>query len=88
MTGNGGTGGTGLGSNTTAGDGGAGGTATGGTLANFTGGKGGRNALTDGSNRQRTGGGAVGLWATGNDAAATYGSADANTTGTPLFVSP
>tara|TARA_B100000123_G_scaffold262919_1_gene231449 strand:+ start:370 stop:1398 length:1029 start_codon:yes stop_codon:yes gene_type:complete len=69
MTGNGGTGGTGLGSNTTAGNGGAGGTATGGTLANFTGGKGGRNALTDGSNRQRTGGGAVGLWATGNDGA-------------------
>ena len=69
MTGNGGTGGTGLGSNTTTGDGGAGGSASGGTLANFTGGKGGRNTLTDGSHRQRTGGGAVGLWATGNDAA-------------------
>ena len=47
-------------------DGASGGTATGGTLANFTGGKGG--GITSQVNSARSGGGAVGLWATGNDA--------------------
>ena len=70
MTGNGGSGGVTRASNdTTQVAGAAGGTATGGTLGNFTGGKG--AAITASVNNIAYimgGGGAVGLWATGNDA--------------------
>ena len=70
MTGNGGSGGVTRASNdSTQSAGAAGGTATGGTLGNFTGGKG--AAITSAVNSTAYimgGGGAVGLWATGNDA--------------------
>tara|TARA_Y100000590_G_scaffold87048_3_gene97575 strand:- start:43342 stop:44337 length:996 start_codon:yes stop_codon:yes gene_type:complete len=70
MTGNGGAGGGTRASNdSTHVTGAAGGTATGGTLGNFTGGKG--SAITASVNNTAYvmgGGGAVGLWATGNDA--------------------
>ena len=61
MTGNGGTGGVHASSGAVAG--GAGGSASGGTIANFTGGAGG--ACSD-VNNIVSGGGAVGLWSTGN----------------------
>ena len=61
MTGNGGTGGVHASSGAVAG--GAGGSASGGTIANFTGGAGG--ACSD-VNNICSGGGAVGLWSTGN----------------------
>ena len=70
MTGNGGSGGVTRASNdTTQVAGASGGSATGGTLGNFTGGKG--AAITASVNNVAYimgGGGAVGLWATGNDA--------------------
>ncbi len=70
MTGNGGAGGVSRPSNnTTQATAAAGGTATGGTLGNFTGGKG--AGITSAANNVAYiagGGGAVGLWATGNDA--------------------
>jgi len=70
MTGNGGSGGVTRASNdSTQAAGASGGTATGGTLGNFTGGKG--AAITASANNVAYimgGGGAVGLWANGNDA--------------------
>ena len=78
MTGNGGSGGLRIQYETLgSGNGAAGGTATGGTLANFTGGKGGR--ITSQLNSGRSGGGAVGLWATGNDGADALGISAQNT---------
>ena len=78
MTGNGGSGGLRINYNSlgSAIDGASGGTATGGTLANFTGGKGG--GITSQLNSARSGGGAVGLWATGNDAPLAIGTGTMN----------
>lgn len=58
--------------------GGAGGAASGGTYGNFTGGAGGA-ASGSGANHMVTGGGAVGLWATGTSAPGVAGSAAAST---------
>ena len=77
MTGNGG----GAGQYDTTGDGtgtevgGTGGSATGGTYGNFTGGAGGAITVAGGTNAyyKATGGGAVGLWATGTSAPACTG---------------
>tara|TARA_E500000081_G_scaffold139130_1_gene155100 strand:- start:334 stop:1356 length:1023 start_codon:yes stop_codon:yes gene_type:complete len=66
MTGNGGAGGIQVNSASDACLGGAGGSASGGTLGNFTGGAGG--LLTGIGDHSASGGGAVGLWATGNAA--------------------
>tara|TARA_E500000081_G_scaffold136645_1_gene150675 strand:- start:294 stop:1349 length:1056 start_codon:yes stop_codon:yes gene_type:complete len=79
MTGSGGGGGqkdtTGNGSGTA--NGGTGGSASGGTYGNFTGGAGGAvTAANTGAYYKATGGGAVGLWATGTAAPAVTGSAN------------
>ena len=77
MTGNGGSGGLRIQYETLgSGSGASGGTATGGTIANFTGGKGGQ--ITSQLSSARSGGGAVGLWATGNDGADGIGTGSLN----------
>jgi len=65
--------------------GGAGGAASGGTYGNFTGGAGGATSGS-GANHMVTGGGAVGLWATGTSAPGVAGSAAASTD-TAMFFS-
>lgn len=77
MTANGGSGGVHVNSGSDACLGGAGGSASGGTLGNFTGGAGG--LLTGIGDHSASGGGAVGLWATGN--AAPTGTTDSNVGG-------
>ena len=83
MTGNGGGGGqketTGDGSSTAAG--GTGGSASGGTYGNFTGGAGGAISSGSGAYYRATGGGAVGLWATGTAAPAVVGNTNNPTAG-------
>lgn len=83
MTGNGGGAGqketTGDGSSTAAG--GTGGSASGGTYGNFTGGAGGAISSGSGAYYRATGGGAVGLWATGTTAPAVVGNTNNPTAG-------